>query len=154
MHYVYTLIDPRDNVPFYVGKGKNKRSHDHLRQARRGKCRNKHLEHTIKQIWKAGHEVKIEVVQTFDHEIEAFLLERDKISKAKKKALANETIEQRQIKIQRHKDGASRVDYVTINQRNADNRQQNWSEERKAEYSKTLSAAAKRAWEKRKYALK
>ncbi|MFH7524784.1 hypothetical protein AB2J22_04520 [Aeromonas sp. A5] len=29
-YYVYALIDPRDNKPFYVGKGKENRIFDHL----------------------------------------------------------------------------------------------------------------------------
>lgn len=31
MYYIYALVDPINNVPFYVGKGKNKRVFSHLR---------------------------------------------------------------------------------------------------------------------------
>lgn len=31
MFYVYALIDPINNVPFYIGKGKNKRAWEHLK---------------------------------------------------------------------------------------------------------------------------
>ena len=32
-YYVYLLIDPRDNKPFYVGKGQNNRVFDHIQYA-------------------------------------------------------------------------------------------------------------------------
>lgn len=31
-HYVYYLIDPRTNIPFYVGKGKRDRMYSHVRE--------------------------------------------------------------------------------------------------------------------------
>ena len=36
MFYVYQLIDPRNNKPFYVGKGKNNRMYDHVVIVKRG----------------------------------------------------------------------------------------------------------------------
>ena len=30
MFYIYHYIDPRDNLPFYVGKGSDNRMYDHL----------------------------------------------------------------------------------------------------------------------------
>lgn len=33
-YYTYLLIDPRNNLPFYVGKGKGRRCFDHVREAR------------------------------------------------------------------------------------------------------------------------
>jgi hypothetical protein len=30
MYYVYELIDPRNNMPFYIGKGKGRRAKTHL----------------------------------------------------------------------------------------------------------------------------
>lgn len=38
--YVYCYIDPRDNIPFYVGKGKNTRYLDHLSEATNKKKHN------------------------------------------------------------------------------------------------------------------
>lgn len=35
-HYVYHLIDPRNGIPFYVGKGKDDRMHDHEKMVMRG----------------------------------------------------------------------------------------------------------------------
>lgn len=34
MYYVYELIDPRTNLPFYVGKGKGNRMYSHLQEAK------------------------------------------------------------------------------------------------------------------------
>lgn len=81
MYYVYMLVDPRDGLPFYVGKGKNKRSQDHFREARNAKCKNKHLERKILQIWRDGLEILVPIVASFDEEAEAFLLECDLIKK-------------------------------------------------------------------------
>jgi hypothetical protein len=33
-YYVYALIDPRNNLPFYIGKGKNNRCYDHLKETK------------------------------------------------------------------------------------------------------------------------
>ena len=32
MYYIYAYIDPRNGSPFYIGKGKNNRKSDHLRE--------------------------------------------------------------------------------------------------------------------------
>lgn len=38
-YYVYLYIDPRDQRPFYVGKGKNERAFSHLsEEAESRKC--------------------------------------------------------------------------------------------------------------------
>jgi hypothetical protein len=33
MYYIYEYIDPRTNLPFYIGKGKDTRMYDHVRSA-------------------------------------------------------------------------------------------------------------------------
>jgi hypothetical protein len=59
-HYVYALVDPRDNMIFYVGKASgNNRAYDHL---------NSEFEETskhrrIKAIWEAGAEPIVEVLR-------------------------------------------------------------------------------------------
>ena len=32
MYYIYAYIDPRNNLPFYIGKGKGNRKFDHLKE--------------------------------------------------------------------------------------------------------------------------
>lgn len=34
MYYIYAYIDPRTNLPFYIGKGKSGRKYDHLKETR------------------------------------------------------------------------------------------------------------------------
>lgn len=66
-HYVYLLLDPTtDSVtyeginfphkPFYLGKGKNNRVFDHLREARI-KNHHNHKVHTIRKVWDCGLDV-------------------------------------------------------------------------------------------------
>ena len=62
MYYVYELIDPRDNVPFYVGKGKDKRAQSHLWKI--PDTRNVYKENKIKSIREAGFEPQIKYVIT------------------------------------------------------------------------------------------
>lgn len=57
-YYVYMLVDPRDNRPFYVGKGTNNRVFDHILQALND-CtgiKNEKFE-TIRSIYNSGLEV-------------------------------------------------------------------------------------------------
>jgi len=52
IYYVYHLIDPRNNTPFYIGKGKNDRMYKHEQCVNRGRVphKNKHLYYKIKEI--------------------------------------------------------------------------------------------------------
>lgn len=52
MFYVYILIDPRNNTPFYVGKGKGTRWSNHWRW--NSKSDNPHKERVIQKILTAG----------------------------------------------------------------------------------------------------
>jgi hypothetical protein len=51
-YYVYLLIDPRDNKPFYVGKGRGSRVMHHEAEARTGKISAKCSR--IREIWSNG----------------------------------------------------------------------------------------------------
>lgn len=73
MYYIYALVDPINNVPFYVGKGKNKRAFSHLR----GNCEgNKKKTNTIKMIRLLGHEPIVTfIAENIENEQYAYFLE-------------------------------------------------------------------------------
>lgn len=79
-YYVYYLIDPRDNQPFYIGKGYNYRLYSHECEARSKKWRNKSKCEQIISIWAAGLEIKY--VQEFCNS--------DSIARKREKELINQ----------------------------------------------------------------
>lgn len=80
MYYVYELIDPRNNQPFYVGKGKGQRAKTHLWQI--PETRNQYKENKIESIRREGLEPEIryvvENIQDSDlaYEIECLLIKK------------------------------------------------------------------------------
>lgn len=72
MYYVYELIDPRVNLPFYVGKGKDKRVYFHLSERTRAKSDNFKKFDKIKKIRKEGYEPEVKIVQYFEDENDAY----------------------------------------------------------------------------------
>jgi hypothetical protein len=62
-YYVYILIDPRNNVPFYVGKGKKKRASSHVKETKETTV-NKRKFNKIQSILSAGMTPIIEYYQT------------------------------------------------------------------------------------------
>ena len=61
MYYVYELINPNSNLPFYVGQGAITRPSDHIREAFTT-TKNSHKLNTIRSITRQGLEVKIKYV--------------------------------------------------------------------------------------------
>jgi len=60
-YYVYQLINPLTNLPFYVGKGKGDRAHEHLRLVKRGVgSGNTYKDNVIKQILNENLEPTVE----------------------------------------------------------------------------------------------
>lgn len=59
-YYVYRLVDPRTNLPFYVGEGKGKRAWTHLTFT--SGCNNPHKDRVIQKIHDAGLEVIVEII--------------------------------------------------------------------------------------------
>lgn len=83
-YYVYLLINPLDNSIFYIGKGKNKRAEDHLKENKSGKISNAKKHKIINAIIEAGSFPEIII---FDNELEendAYSLERELIILFKK----------------------------------------------------------------------
>lgn len=80
MYYVYQLVDPRTDQPFYVGKGSGSRAKTHLRAI--PNTRNPYKENKIADIRSAGLEPKIEFVaenivdEELAYTIEAELIKR------------------------------------------------------------------------------
>jgi hypothetical protein len=81
MYYVYQIIDPRDGLPFYVGKGSGDRCMDHLRESE-DRTTNRHKFYRIQYLLSNGLQPIIEkVIENIQSEDEAYLLESDLIKK-------------------------------------------------------------------------
>ena len=76
-YYVYKLIDPSNNIPFYVGKGCGDRAKSHLWN--KAKTNNPRKDQKIEEIRLAGHVPLIEYVQTGLSSSDAYLLEEQLI---------------------------------------------------------------------------
>lgn len=81
MYYVYELIDPRVNLPFYVGKGKDNRVYFHLSEKSRAKSDNQRKFNKIQKIRECGYEPEIKIVKYFDIEEDAYFYEESLIEK-------------------------------------------------------------------------
>ena len=81
MYYVYELIDPRVNLPFYVGKGKGNRAYFHLSEQSRAKSDNFKKFDKIKKIRKEGYEPEVKIVKYFEEENDAYYYEEELIKK-------------------------------------------------------------------------
>lgn len=75
-YYVYLLIDPRNNLPFYVGKGKKYRYLDHFKEYNLKKDFNKIKVNKILKIKKLGYDVIIQFYKKDIYEDEACKLEK------------------------------------------------------------------------------
>lgn len=82
-HYVYMLVDPRDDTVFYVGKGQGTRAWHHERNVRTGTERNAAKALRIGEILEASLTVGVEIVASFDNAADALDLERDLIRSLK-----------------------------------------------------------------------
>jgi hypothetical protein len=80
MFYVYALIDPRNELPFYIGKGKGRRATTHLWEV--PETRNQHKENKIAAIRSVGLEPRIEyLAEDIVDEVFAYKMETDLISR-------------------------------------------------------------------------
>lgn len=74
MFYVYQYIDPRTNLPFYVGKGTNDRKFYHLRETIESTI-NKRKFYRIQSLKRLGLDPIIKEIAIFDCEADAYQLE-------------------------------------------------------------------------------
>lgn len=81
MYYVYELIDPRTDLPFYIGKGKDNRVYFHFSEKSRAKSENPKKYDKIQKIRKDGYEPRIRIVEYFQNENEAYEYEESLIKK-------------------------------------------------------------------------
>ena len=90
MYYVYELIDPRNNKPFYVGKGKKRRMYVHESMVRRNKkFSNMHLFNKINQILNHDKKIRYNIIKNDLSENEAYILEKRVIKNYGLKNLCN-----------------------------------------------------------------
>lgn len=86
-YYVYALVDPRTEQPFYIGKGKGARISYHETEAL-GKNNSAKL-HRIREIWAAEQQVTRRVLAHFCDEAEAYKFEAQVIAKIGLQNLTN-----------------------------------------------------------------
>lgn len=81
--YIYNLIDPKDNIPFYVGKGYGNRMYSHEKEVKRGICpnRNSYLFNSIKKILDSGMKIIYKKIKENLSELDSFKLELEEIKK-------------------------------------------------------------------------
>lgn len=80
MYYVYELQDPETLIPFYVGKGKNKRAYYHIKRNKEGFfTENRYKDNVIRQILSSGKDPIIEYKSYFEEEELAYLYEEQLI---------------------------------------------------------------------------
>jgi len=76
IYYVYALIDPRTNLPFYIGKGKNNRMLQHLKE---GSANGVKKNARIAEIRSAGYEpIAVKLIKNM-FEKDAYRFEEDVI---------------------------------------------------------------------------
>lgn len=73
--YVYRLIDPRNDETFYVGKGQRDRAWQHQKEASRRRTSNPRKVERIRSILFAGFDIEVEIIEEFEIERDALVLE-------------------------------------------------------------------------------
>ena len=83
-YYVYLYVDPRTNVPFYIGKGKGDRAFSHLKgTSESAKAK------VISELNKLGKKPRIEILKHGLSEEQALLVEATAIDLLDVKKLTN-----------------------------------------------------------------
>ncbi len=81
-HYVYELVDPMDNIVFYVGKGKDNRMYDHVKKVKSNSNNqsNVNKNNKIREILNRGEEVIERIHSSFETQEEALDSEMELIA--------------------------------------------------------------------------
>ena len=75
-YYVYQLVDPRNQKPFYIGKGSNQRAWEHQKEVEKGTATcNADKIAVIREILTSGMKVVVQILADFFKEIDALRLE-------------------------------------------------------------------------------
>jgi hypothetical protein len=90
IYYVYGLIDPRDNLPFYVGKGKENRAYTHLKN-NSGTC-NPRKDARINEIYSLGLTPVVELFLENVDELTAYNTEEATILELGREGIDNNGI--------------------------------------------------------------
>lgn len=77
-YYVYQLVDPRTNKPFYIGEGKEQRAWSHL--SFKSGCVNPHKDRIIRKIQALGLDAIVEMLHINLNKEQSELLEEQVIS--------------------------------------------------------------------------
>lgn len=85
-YYVYSLINPVTQLPFYIGKGCGQRWAEHLKETAQD-ITNPHKFHTIQHIRKQGYEPTVEFLYYTDDEQHAYDVEVEYIKLFGRKGL-------------------------------------------------------------------
>jgi len=72
-YYVYQLLDPNSNQPFYIGKGSGNRAWTHNEFKDRNK--NPYKDRYIKKLHRQGKKPIVDIVKYFNDETEAYMYE-------------------------------------------------------------------------------
>lgn len=87
IYYVYQLVDPRTNQPFYIGEGKGQRAWSHLNFT--SGCNNPHKDRIIKNIQADGLEVGVDILYTYLSKHQSVLIEEKLIAQIGLENLSN-----------------------------------------------------------------